>query len=284
MLVGDIMSSPVVVVQPEDSLARVRNLMLRNRISRVVVTRDERPIGVVTKADIARCMAEISKRIKSLDEVSVCEVMTSPVIVIGVRDSIRDAAKEMLSHGISGLPVVDSLGYLVGIVTKTDITRYYAENCSGIYKVSELMEVEVPTVQRGHTIYRVIDVLQTSSVDRVVVVDGKSPVGIITHTDISFIDFPLRKERKFIRVARKITEDYVEITRFYYLPTAEEVMSSPVITIARESDAKEAASLMLEHEIGGLPVVDRAGSLVGIILKSGFIKALSTEKCWRGSS
>ena len=43
-------------------------------------------------------------------------------------------------------------------------------------------------------------------------------------------------------------------------------------------------SVDVEHEIGGLPVVDRAGSLVGIILKSSFIKALSTEKCWRGSS
>ncbi len=284
MLVGDIMSSPVVVVRPEDSLARVRNLMLRNRISRVVVTSDEKPIGVVTKADIARCMAELSRRIKSLDEVSVNEVMSSPVIVVGVRDSIQDAAKEMLSHGISGLPVVDPLGYLVGILTKTDITRYYAENCPGVFKVSELMEVDVPTVQRGHTIYRVIDALQSSSVDRVVVVDGKSPVGIITHTDISFITLPPRKERKFIRVARKITEDYVEITRFYYLPTAEEVMSSPVITIPKESDAKEAASLMLENEIGGLPVVDYSGSLAGIILKSSFVKALSSEKCWRGSS
>ena len=115
MFVSDIMSSPVIVAHPQDNLARIRNLMLRNKISRVVIVQDERPVGIITRTDIAKRMAEFSRRVKSLDEVAVNEVMSSPVYVVGLRETIRDAAKEMLKHNVSGLPVVDPLGYLVAV-------------------------------------------------------------------------------------------------------------------------------------------------------------------------
>ncbi len=46
---------------------------------------------------------------------------------------------------------------------------------------------------------------------------------------------------------------------------ARELMSSPVVTVLPEANLKDVAELMATHRISGLPVVDRFGTLVGII-------------------
>ena len=49
------------------------------------------------------------------------DVMTDDVFVVGPEDSIADAVKKLAEHGISGSPVVDGQGALVGIITEADI-------------------------------------------------------------------------------------------------------------------------------------------------------------------
>ena len=51
------------------------------------------------------------------------DVMTSPVITIKRTASVREAAKLFLERHISGVPVVDDLGKLVGMVTEGDLIR-----------------------------------------------------------------------------------------------------------------------------------------------------------------
>ena len=53
---------------------------------------------------------------------------------------------------------------------------------------------------------------------------------------------------------------------------AHEIMARNVLTIAPEADLAEAGSLMLRHDISGLPVVDRQGALVGILSESDFLE------------
>jgi CBS domain-containing protein len=52
---------------------------------------------------------------------------------------------------------------------------------------------------------------------------------------------------------------------------ARELMSSPVVTVRPEATLKEVAELMATHHISGLPVVDRFGSLVGVISEADFL-------------
>ena len=51
------------------------------------------------------------------------EVMTRDVTTIRPDKTVADAARTMLRFGISGLPVVDAAGRLVGIVTEGDFLR-----------------------------------------------------------------------------------------------------------------------------------------------------------------
>ena len=56
----------------------------------------------------------------------------------------------------------------------------------------------------------------------------------------------------------------------------DEIMTQPVVTIGEETPLHEVARLMLQHRIGGLPVVDKNGNLVGIVTESDFT---AKEKC-----
>lgn len=50
-----------------------------------------------------------------------------------------------------------------------------------------------------------------------------------------------------------------------------QIMLTPVVTIHEGSSLEEAAGIMLEHNIGGLPVVDDRGELCGILTESDFV-------------
>jgi CBS domain-containing protein len=51
------------------------------------------------------------------------DIMTTDVVTVSPETGVRDIAKQMVEHHISGLPVVDVAGRLVGIVTDGDLYR-----------------------------------------------------------------------------------------------------------------------------------------------------------------
>jgi CBS domain-containing protein len=64
-----------------------------------------------------------------LEGVSITEVMSSPAVTIGSGASVQEAAKLMAERKIGCLPVMDAEEF-VGIVTETDVLRYFAEDQS----------------------------------------------------------------------------------------------------------------------------------------------------------
>uniref|UniRef100_A0A7J3UY30 CBS domain-containing protein n=1 Tax=Candidatus Methanosuratincola petrocarbonis (ex Vanwonterghem et al. 2016) TaxID=1867261 RepID=A0A7J3UY30_9CREN len=277
MKVGELMRSPVVTVSKNDTVARARNLMLREMVSRLVVVEGNSPTGILTKKDLVRDLASYKMRNRELDSIMVLEIMRTPVKVIQESASVEDAAKAMVKANIRGLPVVDSGGSLVGIITKTDITSYYLQTQKGAHTVGEIARKidQTPVVKRTHSFYRVVDMMEEYSADRVIVEEGGRPVGIITETDLSFLR-PYRGSEPFIKgTAMKSEEPWP--TRLYQLPTAESLMTVEPITVEADQDAAEAARALLENGIGGMPVVNKEYELVGMITKFDFVKAIARE-------
>lgn len=275
--VSDIMTPKVVVVSPKDTLARARNLMLHHDISRlIVVDEDLKPIGILTETDIAMRVWEESggKIARTIDEILVEEVMSSPVIYIGPRTYIRNAAKIMVKRKISGLPVVDSDLRLLGIVTKTDLTRAYALNYSGLLKVSDIMSSPVITVFPSHTIYRVGRLMNQYKISRVVVVDGKIPVGVVTKTDLTFISLSFKPRR--VKYVRRVGESGrpTKTVKIFRIPIVADIMTSNPITVNENEDSAKAARIMIDEKISGMPVVDDNDILKGIVTKTDIIEAI----------
>jgi CBS domain-containing protein len=269
--VSDYMSSRVVVAEPRDTLARIRNLMLHNDISRVVVVEGSKPIGIVTETDISRVLLSESIRDspRPIDSILASEVMTSPVVSVGPRVYLKNAASLMIKGGFSGLPVVDGDGNLVGIITKTDIVRAYAEHYHGLCKVREVMSSPVVTVNPFHSIYRVGKLIEKHNIGRVVVLDGGRPVGIITKTDLTF-RLAGYSPRKI-----KFEDESRRTIKTLRVPVASDIMTPNPLTIGDSEDVAKAAEIMISHKISGLPVVNDSGSLVGIITKTDIVRVVA---------
>ncbi len=276
VVLRDIMQTPVVVLGRDESIARARNMMLREKISRLIVMDGDRPIGMITKKDIMRAFKNYKMRRRDLDSITVAEVMRCPISTARETDPIEDAARKMVEEGVSGLPVYNS--ELTGIVTKTDLTRYFAENMGGRYSVRDLAIGldKVPVLQPSQTIFHAMDVMDEKSSDIVIIVESGKPIGVITETDLSLVrSYRGRgKNDPFVKVSKNEGEVFFP-TRIYLVPTVGDVMTHDPILIDESADAGLAAGKLIENDIGGMPVVNSKGDLVGLIRKIDFVNALA---------
>jgi len=119
ILVRDIMSKDVKVVQPNSRVREVVANMNRFNIGSIVVVQGEKPVGVISERDILRRVVEPCL---SPEALTARQVMTSPVVTINETASIEEAAKLMARKKVRKIPVMNEQK-LVGIVTFTDLVN-----------------------------------------------------------------------------------------------------------------------------------------------------------------
>jgi len=134
-------------------------------------------------------------------------IMTAPAITVGAKTPVAEAAKIMLDHRISGLPVVDAEGNLVGIVSEGDFLRrgelHTERKRSWLLdflaspgkiadeyvrshgrSVDEVMTSEVRTVLPGSMINEAVDMMEKYGIKRLPVVSKGKVVGIVCRSDL----------------------------------------------------------------------------------------------------
>jgi CBS domain-containing protein len=279
MKVADIMSSPVYVINIDEPVSRARKLMLRHKISTLLVLNEDKIVGIVTKSDIGNRLAQAEPlwRRRPIDQIPIKLLMTESVITIYPEASISQAASLMFENGIHEVPVVKN--DIVGIVTRTDIVRYIAENSEEINtKVSDLMTENVVFVHRHHTINHVIEEMNKNEIERVIVKnDAGKAVGIISRRNLAlnlFTDNEGKLSSKNIKMARRSTPGGQKVYRYIKeVPlTAEDIMSFPVIFLDANDSIREAAKKMIEEGVTALPV-NKDEEIVGIISRTDVMKA-----------
>ncbi len=280
MNVADIMSSPVYIIEADEPVSHARNLMLRHKISTLLVLNEGKMVGIVTKSDIGSRLAQAEPlwRRRPIDQIPIKLMMTELVITIYPEASMSQAAALMLENGVHEIPVVKN--EIVGIVTRTDIVRHVANTAENLdTKVSRLMTEEVVSVHRHHTINHVLDEMDRNEIERVLVKnDLGKPVGIISRRNLALnhiYDNEGKLSTKNIKMARKASPAGQKIYRYVKeVPlTAEDIMSSPVIMLDVNENAKEAAKKMIEEDVTALPVTD-GEEIVGIISRTDIMKAV----------
>ena len=150
--------------------------------------------------------------------VLVSQVMTSPVVTVGVGSTLFEALTLLRSRGASGLPVLGPAGKVVGVISERDVARVMMGGAGSL---------EI----RG--------------------VLGMILSGLEQQPLESLMD--LREKLESTRV--------------------EQVMSAPPFVIGPKDRVGVAATIMGEHEINRLPVVEH-GRLVGIITRHDLIRAM----------
>ena len=134
--VKDWMTSEVITVKSSCSLPEAYWLMIENKIRRLPVMDGDTLIGIVTLENLRRINPisvaglDILHINEMLAKLPVRQLMTGNPITISPAASLIDAARLMLQHKISALPVLEG-SELVGIITESDIFRAFVESEEG---------------------------------------------------------------------------------------------------------------------------------------------------------
>ena len=127
--------------------------------------------------------------------------------------------------------------------------------------VRELMTGGPITITPDTPVLEARQLMVKERIRHLLVVEDGRLVGILTDRDIR-LNLP----------SQATTLSVWEVNYLLARLTAEKIMSTAVITVGPDRDATDAARLMLEHKIGGLPVVDR-GQVIGILTETDIVRA-----------
>ncbi len=133
-------------------------------------------------------------------------------------------------------------------------------------KVADLMTRQVRTVGPDDPFDEVFLICVFEKIRHVPVVERGRVVGIVSDRDLAKVLGPVPKRRSSVVKDGKVV---------LVLPArrVRHIMSRGVVTIGEDERAAEAAQRMVEHKIGGLPVVDAGDRLVGIITATDILRA-----------
>ncbi len=133
------------------------------------------------------------------------QIMTRSVVTVRPDATILEAANTMLQHHVSGLPVVDAAGKLVGIVSEgdfirrgeigtqkkrsrwlsflmgTDATQYVREHGR---KVSEVMTHDPLTIAEDATLEEIVNAMEANGIKRMPVMRDGKLVGIVSRANL----------------------------------------------------------------------------------------------------
>ena len=115
---------------------------------------------------------------------AVSEITTPAVEAIHRNKSIRDAERIFVTQNISGVPIRDGIGNLVGFVSKTDIIRFDLTGEDPTYtRLHEIANPRVATVDGAETINVAAQKMLQEHVHHLVVMQGESMVGVLSAFD-----------------------------------------------------------------------------------------------------
>ena len=145
---ADVMTTDVVAVTPDASYRTMAGLLRTHRVSGFpVVDGNGIVVGVVSETDLLAEEAEQAGegrqgwlphrrhgRHAAAGELTAGDLMTRPAVVTSPEALVSDVARLMSARKLRRLPVVDGHGYLVGIVTRSDVLRVYSRPDEEIWR------------------------------------------------------------------------------------------------------------------------------------------------------
>jgi len=262
-------SSPVITVKPESSIFDALLQMQTNFIKHIVVAVKNIPVGIVTERDINKFLEE-NKTAYAINEIPIKHVMQKNIITIvnGTEDHFEQCAARMETFKIGAVILINDNGELTGIISKTDLTKSFANVFGGKYLVKNFMNKKIVTCRRSDSLKFALSLMNKNQISRLIVTDENGyPVGLIsTNTLLTHSDYFTKGNTR---------------SRDYLLPingeklTVNDLLTDELVTINEEEDLAVAASKMIKNKIGGIPVVSSENNLVGIVSKTDVVRAFS---------
>ena len=284
--ISEVMTRPVTTVRPETSARRVVELLLGKLFKAVPVVDDAgRVVGIITdhdllgkagmptrlaiverlnRDDLREFLAQVSS------EETAATIMTAPVFTARDDESLGYVTQRLVARDLKRMPVVDSDGKLVGMISRVDVLHTVAGERSSAAEtapaphpgqtLAQIMTVQVTAVHVNDDLADVLRQMLDANVTRVVVLDElEHPVGVITDGDlVARVSASARPS-----VLRTLAERVLGVSRGEAI--ARDLMSKDVLTTPLETSVVEAVALLLRENRKALVVVDAHNHAVGIV-------------------
>lgn len=163
MLIKDWMTKDPVTISEETSMIKAIHIMKERHFRRLPVVTLGRLVGMVTDRDLKEAAPskattlDVHELYYLLAELQVKEIMSHNPLSVSQDDTVEHAAQVMLDHTISGLPVVDADGKVVGIITQSDVFRAFM-HITGVLQGGVQFALRLP--DRPGLIKEVVDLLR----------------------------------------------------------------------------------------------------------------------------
>jgi acetoin utilization protein AcuB len=131
IFVRELMIPNPITIAHDQTVEQAMALMGRYKVRRLPVTKAGKLAGIVSDRDMRQLAGRPSIKLPKSESdeayrnLPVEEIMTPNVLTIREFDTLQSAITSLLENRISGLPVVDQQGALVGMLSETDILKHY---------------------------------------------------------------------------------------------------------------------------------------------------------------
>ncbi len=262
MLVKDVMTRDLIIIDKDASLSYAIELMVKHGISRLLVLNEGKLIGILTERDVLDRLGSSRLGALQASSIHVSSAMTLNPVTIPPETDVVEAARIMIEKRISGLPVVEE-EELVGLVTKSTMTKL----CTKVktLKVSQLMTPNPITVSPYERITNIRRIMLEKGISSLPVVEEGELVGLITEGMIA----------RYLAEFRETVPERYQTTRIKQVEALTNMKK--VSPLQPEEKISSAAEKMIKEKIKAAPVVSRKGRLVGIITKTDFTRLVANK-------
>lgn len=274
---GDVMaiaSREVITIPPTMPVMEAVKTMLNHGFRRLPVADagTKRLKGIVTSQDIVDFLGGgkrhliVKNRFKgnllAAVNASISEIMEEDVVFLNEKDSLKDALNTLIKENIGGIPITDSEGKVKAIVSERDFVFLISGIVTG-RTVNDYMSRNVVTAPSDMSVGTATRSMINNGFRRLPVIRDDVLIGIITASDIM----------RFLGSG--------DIFNKLVMGKADEVFNVPIRTLIRRDvvstrsdvDLGEAAGIMLDKNVGSLPVLEDS-ELKGIITERDFVRSM----------
>jgi CBS domain-containing protein len=278
--VKQIMKKPI-TIENSASLFKAMSHMTNSKISRLLTTNDSGDIvGIITEKDIGFFLL-VNDSEKNLTEIPVSDV-AKPLIEVNESTPVEDVAHIMNTKNIGSVGVSSS--DTVGIVTKTDLTRYYIQNYVGHRRVGDVMTVSYSSMYLDDPLYKIVSKMIEDKVSRLIIKNSKNEAkGVVTFGDLFRISMTMGQDNDVLDNSDPLIsvvfprKGFLTQSGFGGTILAKDVMTPNIVSIDYNDDLVMACTEMIENNINGVAVLIN-DQLSGIVSKTDVVKVLDELK------
>ena len=267
----------LITVDKTASVADALRKMVNDDISRVLISDNGEPVGVVTERDVGLfLLTEQTER--KIDEVPITELM-SKLVTVNHLASIEDCAQIMVERDIGSLGV-NVNGSTKGIITRTDLTKYYIASFVGEKRVGDVMTISFVACHEDDPLYEALSNMISQKVSRIIVKNREEkPVGVMSFRDLFRLSMVLGKEEEIVDNSSGISvlfsrKGLISKTGFGATAQVKEAMTVNMITVEHDDDLTMACTTLIENDINAAAVLVN-NKLTGILSKTDVVRAIA---------